>query len=109
MELMNLQGFLAWLAGGAGASIAVTWLYARWPWFVAQSENLRKLVLAVSCAVVALASYQIVLYVPQETIAMLTPYFAIISAAFANFFLGDKTLAVFRARIVAAKKKAGKK
>jgi len=108
MELMNLQGFLTWLAGGAGASVAVTWLYARWPWFVAQSENLRKLLLAVSCAVVALASYQIVLYVPQETMTMLSPYFAILAAAFCNFFLGDKTLSVFRARIL-AKKKAGKK
>jgi hypothetical protein len=103
--MMGLQEFLVWLSGGAGASIVVTWVFARWPWFVALPENTRKLLLAVSCAIVALGSYQIVLMVPQSTIEMLAPYFSIVSIAFMNFFLGDKSLAIFRARILATNKK----
>ena len=109
MELMNLQGFLTWLAGGVGSSIAVTWVFARWPWFNTLSQNVKNLLLAVSCAILALASYQIVLYVPQETIEMLSPYFAIISMAFSSFFLGNKTFASFRAGFLAAKKRNAKK
>ena len=108
--MMGLQEFLVWLSGGVGASTVVTWVFARWPWFVALPENTRKLLLATSCAIVALGSYQIVLMVPQNTIEMLAPYFSIVSIAFINFFLGDKTLAIFRAKIVAAnKKKVAKK
>jgi len=93
---MDLQQFLAWLASGTGASIAATWLFARWGWYNGLEESMRKFLLAITVSLIGLAAYGVVLFVPIETIQMLSPYFAIVAFAFTNFFVGNRASSSFR-------------
>jgi hypothetical protein len=86
---MDIFQFLTWLAGGVGSSIAVSWLFSKWTWYNAQSSNFKKYSFAVACALVSLAGYAVLTFVPAETLTLLQPYFAIVAVAFGGLFAGN--------------------
>jgi uncharacterized membrane protein YfcA len=86
---MDIFQFLTWLAGGVGSSIAVSWFFSKWSWYNKQSANFKKYSFAVACALVSLAGYAVLTFVPAETLSLLQPYFAIIAVAFGGLFAGN--------------------
>jgi hypothetical protein len=93
---MDIFQFFTWLAGGVGSSIVVSWLFSKWPWYNAQSSNFKKYGFAVACALVSLAGYAVMTFVPADILTMLQPYFAIIAVAFSGLFAGNS---FYQARI----------
>jgi hypothetical protein len=85
---MELKDFLVWLASGGGGIIAASWLLERWAWFQAKTAEIKELILWGSSAVLAVASYALVNYLPETALAVIAPYFYIVSGIFVTVVIG---------------------
>jgi hypothetical protein len=85
---MELKDFLVWLASGGGGIIAASWLLERWAWFQAKTAEIKELILWGSSAFLAVGSYALVNYLPEASLAMIAPYFYIVSGIFVTVVIG---------------------
>jgi hypothetical protein len=91
---MSPQEFLQWLASGLGANVVVSFLVERWPWFQNLASDTKKFLSIVGTAVIALAAYGIMIYVPATFWASINPYWQIIVAV-VGMFVGTQVFHKF--------------
>jgi hypothetical protein len=77
MPYGNLVSFLGWLAGGAGAMVAVAFLAERIPWFQKKSSQTKGLIILGASLVVGLGSYAVVTFVTPAVLAAIQPFFQV--------------------------------
>jgi uncharacterized membrane protein HdeD (DUF308 family) len=86
---MGLNEFLAYLAGGSGAALVVSWIFEQWAWYSKQTPAFKQWFYFFGCAVISLGAYAVMTFVPAEVLTTLAPYFAIIAVAFGSAFSGS--------------------
>jgi len=90
---MTLNDFLTF-AAGVGAVAIVSWLWEYFGWFANVEPKQKQLIFFGFCAVIALGTYAIKMFVPGEVLAMIEPFFVILASIFAYLFLGNSFHAV---------------
>lgn len=86
---MTPQDFLQWLASGLGANVVVSYLAERWAWFQSLTSEGRKWISAVFTALVAIAAYAVLTYVPADFWVLISPYWQIVVAV-AGMYVGTQ-------------------
>lgn len=76
---MDINQFLTWLATGAGATAALSFIVERIPKWHDLTSEARSWIGFVGSTVIALASYAILTYVPKEVLTSLAPFFGVIA------------------------------
>ncbi len=67
--------------------IVASWLLGQIPSYAALAENIRQWIFFAASLVIGGGAYAVITYVPQATLAVIAPYFAIAAVAFAAIFL----------------------
>lgn len=75
---MTLPDFLTWLASAAGAAAALSFVAERIPAFTALAPDVKGYAMLIGSALLALAAYAVLAFVPAETLAQLAPWFQVI-------------------------------
>lgn len=84
---MEISTFLVWLGGG-GCVIAASWLLERWEKYQELASNLKMWIFFGLASVLGIGAYAVGIYVPQETLQAIAPYFLILASIFSYVFLG---------------------
>lgn len=85
---MGINEVLQWLLGSGGVVIAVSWIVERWAWFQAKAANVKEWLFFGFTAIVWVAAYLVVTYVPATVIAAIQPYFLGVSGLFITVVVG---------------------
>ncbi len=86
---LNLNDFLLWLASVTGSGAVASFILERLAFFQKLSAEGKKWVSFGSMAGLGVSAFLVLTYVPAETLALLSPYFAIIASAFLSVFSGE--------------------
>lgn len=84
---IDIMTFFKWLASSGGSIIAVSWLLERAAWFQAFSSNKKDNVIFGASVAVACVALAVITYVPAAILAVIAPYFLIISGTFVTVFI----------------------
>lgn len=85
---MNLIECLIWLATSGGSVLAVSWLLEQWGWYQVQSPKRKRNLFFIFSALVAIAAYCVLSFVPAEILNAVAPFFQIIYGTFVVIYLG---------------------
>jgi drug/metabolite transporter (DMT)-like permease len=81
--------FLTMLSG-VGVVGAVSYVLERMPWFQKLSGDIKEYVFFAICAVISVAAYATITYVPADVLSQITPWFTVVATLFTYLFLGKK-------------------
>lgn len=87
---MDIVAFLNWLASGLGANVLFSYLAERWPWFQSLAADAKSWLSVLATAVIAIAAYATLTYVPASFWVMVSPYWEIIVGAI-GMYVGTQT------------------
>lgn len=76
---MNINEFFTWLATGAGATAAVSFIVERIPKWHELTSEARSWIGFAGSTVIALGSYAVLTYVPKDVLTALAPFFGIVA------------------------------
>ena len=85
----NFPEFMTWLATGAGAAVAFSWLAELFPAWHALEGDAKKLVSAGGSVLVALLAFFGLQYIPADVIAEIDPFFKLICGVLGVHFSGQ--------------------
>ena len=85
---MSVNEFLNWIIVSGGGIIAASWILERLAWFQAQTSDIKEFCLFGFAAVISIAAYLVLTYVPAEVIVAIEPYFMIIGGLFSTIIIG---------------------
>ncbi len=88
MDPSTLSGFLLWMTAG-GSVVAVSWILEQVAWFQSLEAGKKRWLQYGLSAFVGIAALAIKQFVPEATLEMLTPYFAVLVGVFAPVFLNQ--------------------
>jgi len=87
---MTLIQFLTWLFASGGSAVVASFILERSKKYQDQASEVRKWIFFIVAAVIALAGYFTVTYVPVDVLNQIAPIFAIVAMIFTIVFLGTK-------------------
>ena len=87
---MTLSQFLTWLFASGGSAVVASFILERSGKYQELASEARKWVFFVVAAVIALAGYFTVTYVPTDILNQIAPIFTIVAMIFTTVFLGTK-------------------
>jgi len=86
---MTLEETLIWLVSGGGAASIASWILERIPWYQQQSSETRRWIFVIVSLVLAVGAYAVIQFVPQETIDIIAPWFAVIAGVAVPILAGQ--------------------
>lgn len=86
--MTDIFEFLPWIVYGGGGAIAISWILEQVQWYQNQSAKAKKNIFFGFSAVLTIAIYVFMTYVPQNAIEAIAPFFSIIAAAFISTYIG---------------------
>jgi len=86
---MDLNAFLQWLVASGGSVMAASWILEQIPAWQEWTEKAKKYSFFGLAALIGCGGLAVVNFASVEVIAVLSPYFAAIAAAFTAVFFGE--------------------
>lgn len=86
--MTDIFEFLPWIVYGGGGAIAISWILEQVQWYQNQSAKAKKNIFFGFSAVLTIAIYVFMTYVPQNAIEAIAPFFSIVAAAFISTYIG---------------------
>jgi hypothetical protein len=88
MDLTKISEFLVWIVSG-GSIVAFSFFAERWPWFQAQTAELKRWIMWGICALLSVGALAVQTYVPSDILVQLAPWFSVIAASFVTIFVSE--------------------
>lgn len=85
---MGINEFLTWLATGAGATAALSFIVERIPAWHGLASEVKRWIGFGGSAVIALGSYAVLTYVPVAVLAQIAPFFGVVAGVFVIWMAG---------------------
>lgn len=85
---MELGMFLQWLLASGGSVSVVSWICERWDYFQKQTADVKEYIFTGLAAAISVGAYVVITYVPAAILALIAPYFLIVSGIFITVIVG---------------------